>query len=766
MSDSESFGLSARDLMPNWVADLEKVGGENPPAPGYGAETREPRAREGDRPFGKDRGRGGHDRGRDGGRPFDRDRDRGASGGRRDFGSRDQNRGQGAPRDGERRGGPRPPWKDRGDQGQGQGQHRGQGPRGGHQGARHKGPHVPAPDPLPGVDVTLRPTKPAIEALAKHIRSTGRAYPIFDVARMVMGSRDRYEVIFRPHKAKQGETPPVEPATLFACPADGSVWLSQEEAVSHASKTRILRDYYDVEEVTTEAPKGNFTAVAVCGFSGRILGPPNHHEYQRNVQRLHRERFSDMPLERYKSRIEIHKDPETLEKWKELITKTRHYLPLTVAERAQRAAARAAEEAEKERQKLAKALAGATPGGPSPATDTAPPTDEATAGAGEETTEAAAPESEPDASPAEVEAGPEGAGESEAVPEAGTEAKADANVPEVSDPAGEPPQAEGESEAEPAPPRTILRSQEEVERHFRLHFADDAVKSVKESAVPGDVPGRLLSLGLLDKLRHECDQQRKGFPLKLIQELCQAFESQGLRFFKRGKKALFVTIAKPRYLPEDQDLTDRVRAIVDFVKAKPNGTVVQMLAALLPGYTIPKKGENPATREPVPGEMDHLSDLRWLVMEGYLIEYPDSKLEIARSHPPQAPAKAAETPAPADAGTASASEPPEPDSEPLPADSEPPPTDDQGEIPLAESPVEELGDEELSNASLSEPEPESDVDLVIESEIVEESPSLVETETKTDISTNTEEEAPEALSATEDPVEASEETPTEPQAPV
>lgn len=658
MSDKESFGLSARDLMPNWASDLEKMAGE-PGAPrvsedqaDYGTADRPARDR---RPFDKnrrdDRGRG-QDRGRDSRPPSDRGprppsdhRGPGAGGPARDGG-----RGPG---------GPRPPWKD-GPQRQGKGPYQGDR-RGGHPG-RHKGPPPQMADPLPGVDVILRPTKQAVDALAKHIRSTGRAYPIFDVARMVMGSRDRYTVIFRPHKSKQGETPVIEPSTLFYCPADGSVWLAREEAINHASKTRILREYYDVEDVVIDPPKGNFPAVAVCGLSGRILGPPNHHDYQRNLQRLHRERYSDMPLERYKSRIEIRKDPETLEKWKELVTKVRHYTALSQEERYARIAARLAEAkaaAEKEAAEKAAAEAAHAPAEPSveadpslessagpvtEAADTLPVADIQDGETTPETVSEGAPEEAPEAAEDE----PATAGTEESAAEAPADPVED--ITEIA--------AEMASAPEPpAAPREVLRSQEEVERHFRTHFADDAVRQTNEAFVAGDVPGRLLSHALLEKLRHETEQQRRGFPLKLIQELCTAFESQGLRFFKRGKKALFVTVAKPRFIPDEAELTERIKSIVDFVRSKPDGKVVHLLAKLLPGYVIPKKGENPALREPFPGEMELLSDLRWLVMEGYIIEYPDSRIEIAKTAPPPPKAQAPKADAEASATTDSDSGP-------------------------------------------------------------------------------------------------------------
>lgn len=669
MSDKESFGLSARDLMPNWASDLEKMAGE-PGAPrvsedqaDYGTADRPARDR---RPFDKnrrdDRGRG-QDRSRDSRPPSDR-------------GPRppSDNRGPGVggpARDGARGpGGPRPPWKD-GPQRQGQGKGKGpyQGDRRGGPPGRHKGPPPQMVDPLPGVDVILRPTKQAVDALAKHIRSTGRAYPIFDVARMVMGSRDRYTVIFRPHKPKQGETPVIEPSTLFYCPADGSVWLTREEAINHASKTRILREYYDVEDVVIEPPKGNFPAVAVCGLSGRILGPPNHHDYQRNLQRLHRERYSDMPLERYKSRIEIRKDPETLEKWKELVTKVRHYTALTQEQRYARIAARLAEaKAAADKEAADKAAAEAAHAPAEPVVEAEPSI---------ETSDAPVTEAADTLSVAEIQDGettPETVSEeiSPVTPEEASEAAEDESATvgtEESageapvDPLAETTEFGAETESAPetaAAPREVLRSQEEVERHFRTHFADDAVRQANEAFVAGDVPGRLLSHALLEKLRHETEQQRRGFPLKLIQELCTAFESQGLRFFKRGKKALFVTVAKPRFIPDEAELTERIKSIVDFVRSKPDGKVVQMLAKLLPGYVIPKKGDNPAQREPFPGELELLSDLRWLVMEGYIIEYPDSRIEIAKTAPPPpkapAPKADAEPAATEEAGPASAEE--------------------------------------------------------------------------------------------------------------
>ena len=73
--------------------------------------------------------------------------------------------------------------------------------------------------------------------------------------------------------------------------------------------------FYQAERTATEPPKGKYTFVAQCSLSGVILGPPNHHDYQNQLHKLHTERFSRMPFEEYKSRVRIVRDEEVVKKW-------------------------------------------------------------------------------------------------------------------------------------------------------------------------------------------------------------------------------------------------------------------------------------------------------------------------------------------------------------------------------------------------------------------------------------------------------------------
>lgn len=141
---------------------------------------------------------------------------------------------------------------------------------------------------------------------------TGRAYPLFDIAQMILQKPERHSVTFSVKKNAEGK--PVQP--LFMCALDDSLWLSEEEAVQHVLR-KHFDTFYQTEKTPTEPPKGKYTFVAQCGMSGTILGPPNHHDYQNQLRKLHSERFSRMPFEVFKSRVKIVREEEVVKKWVE-----------------------------------------------------------------------------------------------------------------------------------------------------------------------------------------------------------------------------------------------------------------------------------------------------------------------------------------------------------------------------------------------------------------------------------------------------------------
>ena len=128
---------------------------------------------------------------------------------------------------------------------------------------------------------------------------------------------------------KNAEGQPIQ--KLFACALDDTLWLSEDEAVSHVLR-KHFGTFYQTERTPTEPPKGKYTFVAQCGISGVVLGPPNHHDYQNQLRKLHAERFSRMPFDVFKSRVKIVRDEAVVKKWIEDQSFKTEYICLNVAE--------------------------------------------------------------------------------------------------------------------------------------------------------------------------------------------------------------------------------------------------------------------------------------------------------------------------------------------------------------------------------------------------------------------------------------------------
>lgn len=172
------------------------------------------------------------------------------------------------------------------------------------------------------MQIIIYPDDKAVDALAAHVKQSGHAFSMFDASRLVLAGGDRFVVRFRCAEER--------PTGLFSVPADSSLFLTRDEALAHVLRGAALDEFYRAEEIELEAPKGEFTSVAVCGMSGELIAPPSHHSYQTGLIRLHRERFSNMSLEDFKRRIRVEANPELVAKWKENMSRGRRWVCLKI----------------------------------------------------------------------------------------------------------------------------------------------------------------------------------------------------------------------------------------------------------------------------------------------------------------------------------------------------------------------------------------------------------------------------------------------------
>ncbi len=221
------------------------------------------------------------------------------------------------PREGRDR---RPPMRDRGERGARHEGPRGRGPREKFSGPRRDERPTPPPNPFPWLRINFAPTGPAIETVVQQVRHTGKTFALFDIARILLRNPKSYTL-------ELSCVPPAAEGPFHVVPGDGSVWMSMQGAVRHVLETRMT-EFYTAEAIEVPPPKGNFPVVAVCGMSGTVLGPPNHHDFERRVRELHRTRFARMEFEQFRARLRMERDPEVVEKWRAEASRTTVYRPV------------------------------------------------------------------------------------------------------------------------------------------------------------------------------------------------------------------------------------------------------------------------------------------------------------------------------------------------------------------------------------------------------------------------------------------------------
>lgn len=252
--------------------------------------------------------------------------------------------------------GERPPRRDRGDFAH--------GGKGGH---FRSVPRVHGGAPAPRlIEVAFSPEEKPFSVLAKAIKSSARTYALFEIASLILEKPERFTVTVKRFVRDAAKKPvvPAKPAApaapgaaetavpaapltapetvpaapdapakrepqLFVAVPDGMPFLNETDALAYVFD-RHADKFFDVETVEIEPPKGNFTMVAKCGFTGELLAPPNYHAYQQILRDWHAANFPRMPFEKFMSRLETVKDPEAVSAW---LTKMKTVTRYTVKDR-------------------------------------------------------------------------------------------------------------------------------------------------------------------------------------------------------------------------------------------------------------------------------------------------------------------------------------------------------------------------------------------------------------------------------------------------
>ena len=438
------------------------------------------------------------------------------------------------------------------------------------------------------VHVDFIPEKERLSKVVKVIRKSNRVYPMDQIAGKFMEAPGFLSIKYTIRETERD----AENFSLFQCTANGLVFSDEGACIQYILE-RGLGEYYESKTLEVAPPTGNFICVGRHRSSGKLVGPPNWHGYQRNLETLRQELAPQLPPDAFANQIEMVHDAEVIEAWRASASQQIFYRrkqsevvetpapkskgSAKVAETAEEAVADKPEATEAE---ATEAGALAAEG----ATDT-------------ETPEAAAEEVAPEA--AEEEVAPEAAAEggleetSEAVPEA--ETASDLEVPEAA--------------AEELP---YALSREAAEASFMKEVVPGLMSKLRRAIMPGYLLPKMTDEALLSLTEHHLNRERDR-PASIVFALRPAFKHMRLHLFRYNKELMVSGIA-PHPLPEDQNVAPEIRRIVDYVAENAGVQAKAALEALAKDAT-----------EPTPALVSHM---HWLIEKGHLLELFDGSLVL------------------------------------------------------------------------------------------------------------------------------------------
>jgi hypothetical protein len=170
-------------------------------------------------------------------------------------------------------------------------------------------------------------------------------------------------------------------------------------------------------------------------------------------------------------------------------------------------------------------------------------------------------------------------------------------------------------------PFSTFSSAAEVERHFRSNYLPGLVRSVAEVTISG-VLSRRLSDRTLNRGLEDAWTRETRSPSNMMQELAGRFRQAGLNVFRHRRGMLFVSPIRVRpFVHAQAEVSPSVNAILEILVAAPGTNRKELFEKLI---------ANVASEEVESRKLALASDLRWLINEGYLIEFNDGSLDLPR----------------------------------------------------------------------------------------------------------------------------------------
>ena len=180
-------------------------------------------------------------------------------------------------------------------------------------------------------------------------------------------------------------------------------------------------------------------------------------------------------------------------------------------------------------------------------------------------------------------------------------------------------------------PPVTFDSPAEAERHFRQNHLPTLLRTAPELTISGVISRQLPDRGLGRVIEDAWAAEIRS-PSKMMQELASGLRTAGLNIFRHRRGMLFVSPIRTRTFGHERArVSPSINAILEKLAEAPGISRKHLAEQLAPAGVA-----DPAEQERAKRTL--ASDLRWLVSEGYVIEFNDGTVDLPRGKPSPAEA--------------------------------------------------------------------------------------------------------------------------------
>lgn len=163
--------------------------------------------------------------------------------------------------------------------------------------------------------VDIKPNKEVLDALIQTLKKSYITYAFDPLVALFLEKPERYEIVL---KAKENHC-------IYCVFPENLPFISYTSACDYLIAKHWDKFFYS-EKIEIEPPKGQFTSVSRCGFTGVLLGPPNYHIYNDFLKEHYEESLAGKySWKEFVSGIKNEKDPKQVSDWLEYMKSAIRY---------------------------------------------------------------------------------------------------------------------------------------------------------------------------------------------------------------------------------------------------------------------------------------------------------------------------------------------------------------------------------------------------------------------------------------------------------